>query len=155
MEWFWLIELLSVLGSRLISVNIFFSCPACAIPQCWVHDVARTIINQRLFLTINICLILNMLMNFYGSFIWEFLIRVSWSINWTWMLLRIDKTRSECCLAWLVMRMVIWMSLWFSSSTISSWSCVQSIICFWDVNRVKSIKKMKCEILPFKMLKNR
>ena len=138
-EWFRLIELFSILGSCLISMNILFSCPACCIPQCRVHNISRTIINQRLFLSIYVGLVLKMLVDLYCSFLWEFFCWISWSINWTWLYFWIYKTSSESCLAGSVVRMVIWMCLWFSSSSISSRSCIKSLICFWNMNCIKSI----------------
>ena len=43
-EWFWLVELLSVLSSVLIGVRVPLGGPARTIPEGRVHDVARAII---------------------------------------------------------------------------------------------------------------
>jgi len=79
-----------------------------------------------------------MLVNLYGFLIWKCPLWISVSIDWTWVWLRINKWVSESCFIWWVMRMVVWMSLWLSSSTISSRSWIQRVVGLWNVNSVKS-----------------
>lgn len=71
-EWFWLIELFSVLSSILISVSVWFGGPAGAIPESRVHHISRAIIKKRLPWAIQIGLVLNVLMDLDGSLFGEF-----------------------------------------------------------------------------------
>ena len=63
-EWFWLVELFSVLSSILISVSVSLSGPACAIPESRVHHITGAIIKKSLSRSVDIGLVLNMLMEF-------------------------------------------------------------------------------------------
>ena len=71
-EWFWLIELLSILGSLLIGMNITFSGPATAIPQSAVHNISRTIIFKCLSWSIDVSFIGNVFVNVDSFFSTEF-----------------------------------------------------------------------------------
>ena len=71
-EWFWLIELFSVLGSILIGVSVWLCGPAGAVPESRVHHISRAIIKKRLPWTIQIGLVLNVLMDLDGSLFGEF-----------------------------------------------------------------------------------
>ena len=62
-EWFWLIELLSVLRSVLISMGVWFAGPAGAIPQGRVHHVSRAVIDKRLSWSIQVGLVLDVLVD--------------------------------------------------------------------------------------------
>ena len=80
-EWFWLVELLSVLSSVLIGVGVSLGGPARAVPESRVHDVARAIIEQRLSRSVQIRLILNVLVDLERSLLRELLGRVPRSEN--------------------------------------------------------------------------
>jgi len=66
-EWFWLIELLSVLSSILIGVSVLLSGPAGTIPESGIHDIARAIINKRLSWAVQVSFVLNMLVDLNSS----------------------------------------------------------------------------------------
>lgn len=66
-EWFWLIELLSVLSSILIGVSVFLSGPAGTIPESGIHDIARAIINKRLSWAVQVSFVLDMLVDLNSS----------------------------------------------------------------------------------------
>ena len=70
-EWFWLIELFSVLSSVLISVRVFLCGPAGTIPEGGIHHVAGAIIDQRLSWTVQVRFILDVLVNLNGFLIRE------------------------------------------------------------------------------------
>jgi len=66
-EWFWLIELLSVLSSILIGVSVLLSGPAGTIPESGIHDIARAIINKRLSWAVQVSFVLDMLVDLNSS----------------------------------------------------------------------------------------
>lgn len=68
-EWFWLVELFSVLSSILIGMSVLLSCPAGAIPQGGVHHITRAIVNKRLSWTVEVCFILDVLVDLDSSFL--------------------------------------------------------------------------------------
>ena len=133
-----LIELFSVLRSILISVRVSLGCPARAIPQSWVHDVARAIIDQRLARSIQIGLVLHVLVDLKISFLRELTRRIPSSKDRFWLLLRIDIACAESCFVWSVLSVIIGVGLWHCLSTISSGSSVESIINLWDPFGVES-----------------
>lgn len=61
LEWFWLVELLSVLRSGLIGVRVGFSRPAGSVPQGRVHHIARAIILQALARAVQVLFVLHVL----------------------------------------------------------------------------------------------
>ena len=124
MEWFWLIKLFPILGSLLISVNVWFSCPAWSIPQCAIHNVSRTIIFKCLSWSVDIGFILNVLVDSKSLFSAEFSSWNSCSENLTWKFLWVYEWRSESSLAWFIRSMVVRMSEWHCVGAVSSWSSI-------------------------------
>lgn len=141
MEWLGLVELFSILSSLLISMDILFCRPTCAIPQSTIHYITRTIINKWLPWTIDISFIQNMLINFYCLLVRKFLVWNSRPKDLTWMSLWINIRSSEGSFTWNVWCMIIWMCLWHGISTISSRSSIQSIINFWNMNWIEPLNK--------------
>ena len=141
MERLRLIELLSVLRSILISVSIFFRCPASAIPQRWVHYISRAIIEKGLSWSVQICLIRHMLVELNCFFLGEFSLRITVSEDRFRLLLWIDVTSSESSLIRCILWVIIWMSLRHSFSAISPWGRVQRIICLRNPFGIESSTK--------------
>lgn len=102
-EWLGLVELLSVLGSLLIGVRIFFSCPAGAVPEGRVHYVARAIIEQSLSRAIQVRLVSHVLLEFYRFLERELLRRITTSEYGFGLRFWVDETGPEGCLVGLVL----------------------------------------------------
>lgn len=67
-----LVELLSILSSVLIRVEVPLSRPAGTVPQGRVHRVARAVVEQRLSRSVEILLVLHVLVEFASHFSGEF-----------------------------------------------------------------------------------
>ena len=141
MERLWLIELLSVLRSILISVSIFFRCPASAIPQRWVHYISRAIIEEGLSWSVQISLVSHMLVEFDCFFLWEFSLRIAVSEDGLRLLLWIDVTSSKGSLIGWILWVIIWMSLRHCFSAISPRSRVERIVCLRNPLGIESSTK--------------
>ena len=76
-EWLWLIELLSVLGSHLVCVQVELSVPTCRVPQGRVHCVSRAIVNEGHSWTMQIGLVCDVSHWLEGSLAGELFISVS------------------------------------------------------------------------------
>lgn len=63
MEWLWLIKLLPVLCSSLISVYVLLGGPTSVIPESRVHHVTGAVINQHLSWPVEVSLISDHLLN--------------------------------------------------------------------------------------------
>ena len=94
-EWFWLIELFSVLSSILVGVSDSLSGPARAVPEGRVHHVARAIIKKGLSRSVQIGLVLNVLMNLNSFLLGELLRRISVLKHGLWLRLRVNIAGSE------------------------------------------------------------
>ena len=127
-EWLGLIELLPVLRSVLIGVEILLSGPAGAVPKGRVHGVAGAIVEEGLSWAVQVLLILHVLVEFPGSFSRENLIGISVSEHAAGMSLGVNKTSSKGRLIRRVVGMVMRVSKGLSSGAISPGSCVQRII---------------------------
>ena len=71
-EWFWLVELFSVLRSILISVSVFLCGPTGIVPKSGVHNVSRAIVEECLSWSVQICLICDMLLELNSILLREF-----------------------------------------------------------------------------------
>lgn len=72
-EWFWLVELFSVLRSILISVSVLLCGPTGVVPKSGVHNVSRAIVEECLSWSVQICLICDMLLELNSILLREFL----------------------------------------------------------------------------------
>lgn len=72
-EWFWLVELFSVLRSILISVSVLLCGPTGVVPKSGVHNVSRAIVEKCLSWSVQICLICHMLLELNSILLREFL----------------------------------------------------------------------------------
>ena len=137
-EWLWLVELFSVLSSILISVGILFCGPACVVPEGWVHHVARTIIEECLSWSIQVCLVSDVLLEFESVLIGELLRGIAVLEHGRWLHLWINITGSESGLVWLILRVIMWMSLWHCLGAVSPWSGVERLISLWNPLGIES-----------------
>ena len=101
-EWFWLIELFSVLSSILVSVSVSLGGPACAIPEGRVHHVTGAILKKRLSWSIQIGLVLNVLVDLNSFLLRELLVGVPILENGLRLLLRVNIACTEGRLVWSV-----------------------------------------------------
>lgn len=137
-EWFWLVELFSVLSSILVSMSDSLSGPARAIPEGRVHHVARAIIKERLSRSVQIRLVLNVLVNLNSFLIRELLGRIPVLEDGLRLMLGVDIAGTEGRLIWSVLRMVMRMRLWHRLGTVSSRGGVQCLIGHWNPLSVES-----------------
>ncbi len=123
-EGFRLIELLSVLSSYLICMDILLSGPRCGVPQGGVHCVSRAIIDKSLSRSIEFGFVSYHLSQIQSSLLRKFHFWVSGSEHLTGVRLWVNKAGSKGRLVWSVLTMVCRMSLWLSSCSISARCCV-------------------------------
>lgn len=140
MEILWLIELLSILGSLLICMDILLSGPASVIPKGWVHNVATAIIDEHLSWAIQIGFICHVRVNIQRLLHGKLFAWVSSSVNLAWMFLWVDITSSESGLVWSIVCMICWMSVGHCSQAISPGGGMKSIILLWNQALVKTDK---------------
>lgn len=74
-----LVELLAVLGPHLVGMHVFLGVPAGGVPQCRVHYVAGTIVNQGLSGSVEVCFVGHVRNWLKSSFAREFNISISGS----------------------------------------------------------------------------
>lgn len=123
-----LIELLSVLSSILVSVEVLLGGPGSTIPKSRVHGIAGAVVEKSLSWAIKVCLILNVLVEFSSSLSRKDLLRLSASKDAAGMSLWVQKACPESGFVWRILRMVIRMSERLSSGAISPRSCIKRII---------------------------
>lgn len=140
MEWFWLIELLSVLRSGLIGVSIGFGGPAGSIPQSGVHHVSRAIILQGLSRAVQIGFILYVLVELDSAIVREFALGVAVSEDRAWVPFGVDVAGAECRLGGCILGVVVWMRLWLRLRAVSPRRRVEGVIGLGDVVLVESTK---------------
>lgn len=140
MEWFWLIELLSVLRSGLISVRIWLGGPAGSVPQSGVHDVSGAIILQGLSRAVQVGFILYVLVDLDCALVREFTFGGAVSEDRAWVPFGVDVTGAECRLGGRILGVVVWMCLWLCLRAVSPRSRVKGLISLGDVVLVESIK---------------
>lgn len=140
-EWFWLVELLSVLSSVLIGVGVSLGGPARTIPERRVHDVARAIIEQRLSRSVQIRLILNVLVDLDRSLLRELLGRVPCSEDGLRLLFWVNIAGAESRFIWRIFRVIMRMGLRHGLGTVSPGGGVESIVSYWDPLCIESESK--------------
>ena len=133
-----LIELLSILRSVLIRVDIFLSGPAGTVPQRRVHRVARAVVEERLSRTIEVLLVLHMLVESPGDLAGEFTAGIAILEHRAGLLLGVDVTRAESRLVGSVVRMVMGMSEGLGSRAISARSGIQGVVRSRDVGLIEA-----------------
>ena len=132
MEGLGLIELLSILRSVLIRVEILLGGPAGTVPQRRVHRVARAVVEERLSGTIQVLLILHMLVEFPGDVVGEFAAGVAISEHRARMSLGVDVACAERGLIGRVVGMVMRMSERLGSRAISARRSIERLVCLGD-----------------------
>ena len=133
-----LIELLSILRSVLIGVDIFLSGPAGAVPQRRVHRVARAVVEERLSRTIEVLLVLHMLVESPGDLSGEFAAGIAILEHRAGLLLGVDVARTESRLVGSVVRVVMGMSEGLGSRAISARRGIQGLVRSGDVGLVET-----------------
>ena len=137
-EWFWLVELFSVLSSILVSVRILFGGPACAVPEGRVHHIARAIIEQGLSWSIQVSLVCNMFLELDCLLLGELLGWVAILEHGRWLHFWVDITRSESCFVRWVLRVIMWVRLWHCLGTISPRGGIERLIRLWNPLSIES-----------------
>ena len=138
MERLWLIELLPVLSTILVGVEVGLGGPRSRIPKCRVHSVARAIVVKCLSRTIQILFVLNMRVEFPCNIVREFARRLSASHDRARLSFWVNKRSSESGLVRGIFRVIVGMSEGLGFGTISPRSSVQSVISDWNMLFVKS-----------------
>jgi hypothetical protein len=138
MEGFWLTELFAILSTNLVCVNIWLSGPTGRIPESAIHHVSWTIVVKCHPWTIQVSFVCYFFLNVCCDLLRKFLGRITTSeylfgtLNW------IDIAWSEGSLIWRIVRMICRMSKRISFCPKTSRGWVQGIICFRNVDRIKT-----------------
>ena len=140
-EWLGLVELLSVLGSLLVGVSIFFSCPAGAVPEGRVHYVARAIIEQSLPRAVEIGLVSHVLLEFYSLLHRELLGRITASEYRFGLSFGVHETGSEGRLVRLVLRVIMGVGLRHSLRPVSPRGGIKGVIRRRNPLGIESVRK--------------
>ena len=138
MEGLWLVELLSVLSSVLISVEILLRGPTCRVPECWIHHVSRAVVDEGLSLSVEVGLVCDQGLAFQSSLLWELFERVSGSKDLLGEYVWIHEACSKGCFVAFVFGMVSGMSWNLSLSAVSSRSGMHRFVCFRDVKLIET-----------------
>lgn len=123
-----LIELLAVLSSVLIRVEVTLGGPGSAVPERRIHRVARAVVVESLSRTVQVLLVLNVLVEFASELTAESPVRNSITVDLRGVPLRIDVAGTEGRLVGLVMRVVVRMSEGLSASAITPGGCIQRLV---------------------------
>ena len=153
-ERFGLVELFSILSSVLISVSVSLSGPASAIPEGWVHHVARAVVKERLSRSIKTSLILDVFMDLQGSLFRKFPWRITVPEHRRRLLLWINEARSESRFIWSIFWMIVRVSLWHGLSSVSPGRGIESVVSVWDPLCIESVTSNWILVLKFLLRKH-
>lgn len=153
-ERFGLVELFSILSSVLISVSVSLGGPASAIPEGWVHHVARAVVKERLSRSIKTSLILDVFMDLQGSLFRKFPWRITVPEHRRRLLLWINEARSESRFIWSIFWMIVRVSLWHGLSSVSPGRGIESVVSVWDPLCIESVTSNWILVLKFLLRKH-
>ena len=143
MEGFGLVELLSVLGSLLVSMHILLSGPAGGVPEGRVHSISRAIVHQRLPWPIQVGFVGHVLLELDSLFLRKLLVWVPGLEHGAWVLFGADVAGSEGGLVGRVLRVVCWVGQWLGLGAEPPGSRVEGVVRLRDVHLVESVGSQK------------